>query len=51
MRAGYRFHLSIKKTEPNLIDGMLGEENDLIIYVDIGSSYMEEMRELIFYQL
>ena len=46
MRAGYRFHLSIKKTEPNLIDGLLGEENDLIIFVDIGSSYLKEMKKL-----
>lgn len=46
MRAGYRFHLSIKKTEPNLIKEIENEENDLIIFVDIGSSYLEEMKKL-----
>lgn len=45
-RAGYRFHISIKKTEPDLIKEIKKEDNDLVIFVDIGSSYLEEMREL-----
>jgi len=44
-RAGYRFHISIKKTVPNLIEEIKNEENSLIIFVDIGSSYLKEMEE------
>lgn len=45
-RAGYRFHISIKKTEPDLIKEIEKEENDLIVFVDIGSSYLKEMEKL-----
>jgi len=45
-RAGYNFHVSIKRTEANLIDEIEKEENELIIFVDIGSSYLEEMEKL-----
>ncbi|HEC82470.1 MAG TPA: DHH family phosphoesterase [Thermoplasmatales archaeon] len=45
-RAGYRFHVSIKKTEANLIKEIEKEENDLIIFADIGSSYLKEMEKL-----
>ncbi|HDN96258.1 MAG: hypothetical protein DRN29_03800 [Thermoplasmata archaeon] len=45
-RAGYRFHISIKKTDPDLINEIEKEENDLIIFVDIGSGYLNEMEKL-----
>ena len=45
-RAEYNFHVSIKRTEPDLIEEMKKEENEMIIFVDIGSGYLEEMEGL-----
>jgi len=45
-RAGYNFHVSIKRTEPDLIEEMEKEENEIIIFVDIGSGYLQEMKKL-----
>ena len=45
-RAGYRYHISIKPTIPNLIKEIKKEENELIIFADIGSGYLKEMEKL-----
>ena len=45
-RAGYRFHISIKRTEPYLIKEVEKEENEFVIFVDIGSSYLQDMEIL-----
>jgi len=45
-RAGYRFHISIERTKPDLIKELEKEENELIIFTDIGSSYLKEMEKL-----
>jgi len=45
-RAGYRYHISIKATKPDLIKEIEKEENDLIIFADIGSGYLNEMKKL-----
>ena len=45
-RAGYRYHISIKTTKSDLIDDIKKEENDLIIFSDIGSGYLKEMEKL-----
>lgn len=45
-RIGYRFHISIKRTEPELIKEIEKEENDLYIFTDIGASYLKEMGRL-----
>ncbi|MCD6512738.1 MAG: DHH family phosphoesterase [Thermoplasmata archaeon] len=45
-RAGYRYHISIKRTKPDLIDELKNEENELIIFSDIGSGYLRQMEEL-----
>ncbi|MEA2054314.1 MAG: DHH family phosphoesterase [Candidatus Thermoplasmatota archaeon] len=45
-RAGYGFHISIKKTGPSITDGMDNEENDLAIFCDIGSTNLEELERL-----
>ncbi|MCD6573353.1 MAG: DHH family phosphoesterase, partial [Thermoplasmata archaeon] len=45
-RAGYRYHISIKATKPDLIKEIEKEENDLIIFADIGSGYLNEMKRL-----
>ena len=44
-RAGYRYHISIKRTDPNLMNE-LEKENDLIIFADIGSGYLREMENI-----
>lgn len=46
VRAGYRFHISIEKTRMDLIKDIEKEENDLIIFTDIGSGYLKEMKNL-----
>ncbi|RLF48354.1 MAG: hypothetical protein DRN10_02830, partial [Thermoplasmata archaeon] len=43
-RAGYRFHVSIKKTGPGITDGI--GENELAIFCDIGSTNLEELNNL-----
>ena len=43
-RAGYRFHISIKKTGPGITDGI--GENELAIFCDIGSTNLEELNNL-----
>ncbi|MEM2934894.1 MAG: DHH family phosphoesterase [Candidatus Thermoplasmatota archaeon] len=45
-RLGYKFHISIKKTSPNLIDEISKGENALTIFVDIGTSYLKEMKKI-----
>jgi len=44
-RAGYNFHISIKKTGPSITDGM-GEESGLAIFCDIGSTNLDELNSL-----
>ncbi|MEM1513844.1 MAG: DHH family phosphoesterase [Candidatus Thermoplasmatota archaeon] len=45
-RLGYKFHISIKKTSPNLIDEISKVDNALTIFVDIGTSYLKEMKKI-----
>lgn len=45
-RAGFRFHISIKRTEPDLVDQIKKEENEFVICADIGSSYLAQMEQL-----
>ncbi|MBC7081535.1 MAG: DHH family phosphoesterase [Thermoplasmatales archaeon] len=45
-RLGYKFHISIKRTSPNLIDEISKGENALTIFVDIGTSYLKEMNKI-----
>lgn len=45
-RAGYRYHISIKPTKSNLMDDIAMEENEFIIFTDIGSGYLREMEKL-----
>jgi len=45
-RAGYRYHISIKSTKPDLINEVEKEENELIIFADIGSGYLKEMERI-----
>ncbi|MCD6474001.1 MAG: DHH family phosphoesterase [Thermoplasmata archaeon] len=45
-RAGYRYHISIKATKPDLIKEIEEEENELIIFADIGSGYLKDMKRL-----
>ncbi len=45
-RLGYKFHISIKKTSPNLIDEVSKGENALTIFTDIGTGYLKEMNKI-----
>lgn len=45
-RSDYEFHISIKKTSPNLLEDIKEEENDLFLFCDIGSSHVEQMKSL-----
>ncbi len=45
-RAGYGFHISIKKTGPSITDGMDDEDNELAIFCDIGSTNLDEIEKL-----
>jgi len=45
-REGYGFHISIKRTGPGLTSDMESEDNDLVIWCDIGSSNLEELEAL-----
>ncbi len=45
-RAGYKFHVSIERTEPDLVEKIKKEENEMLIFVDIGSSYLEQMDKI-----
>lgn len=45
-RNGYGFHISIKKTGPNLMEDIKEEENDLFLFCDIGSSHLDKMNDL-----
>lgn len=45
-RAGYGFHVTIKKTGPRLTQGMEKEENQVVIWCDLGSSNLDELAEL-----
>ena len=45
-RAGYGFHVSIKKTGKNITEGMEDEENGLAIFCDIGSTNLDELNGL-----
>ena len=44
-RAGYRYHISIKRNKANLMNE-IEKENDLIIFADIGSGYLKEMENI-----
>ncbi len=45
-RADYSFHISIKKTDPNLLEEIKGEENEMCLFCDIGSSHVHGMGNL-----
>lgn len=45
-RAGYGFHISIKKTSDDVLEDIKGEENELYMFCDIGGSHVREMSYL-----
>lgn len=45
-RAGFRFHVSIRRTEADLVEQITREKNEFLIWVDIGSSYLARMEQL-----